>query len=94
MPGHSDPTEAQTIPVPKRSRRQAVVELVTEALTLNLVLLVMASGGMALYTLYRLGFRLRRRLRRRKKEGTVATPAATADAADAPPRRKKVGKAD
>jgi hypothetical protein len=54
----------------------------------------MASGGMALYTLYRLGFRLRRRLRRRKKEGTVATPAATADAADAPPRRKKVGKAD
>ena len=55
----------------------------------------MASAGMALYALYRvgryLGFRLRRRLRRRKKEGAVATPAA---AADAPPRRNKVGKAD
>jgi len=51
----------------------------------------MASAGMALYTLYRIGLRLRRRLRRRKKEGAVATPAA---AADAPPRRNKVGKAD
>ena len=46
--------------------RQAFVDLFTEAITVNLVLFAMASIGMGLLALYRLGGRLRRQLRRRK----------------------------